>query len=277
MNIKSVTLKNILFYNSWNKLDFLDPNIILLTKSILTSVNKIVSTFGDLGNLWETTGQNQIDENNTLGSIKSLGELCAHWQKLIKNVGVDHVKFYCDQNNFIFIELTEDKDFSLNTIITQEEKVELFYVGKSATEKKTTTKQMNKWFGFRQEKLTKKGKYYSTKPLNFYRTNLFLRCNLIAQQNTFYNNKPSNILCAFPVEDGEQIKLQRYEPLNQIKLQRYEPLNCTKIVNKSTNYLKFEITDEHGKIANFRGMPLLIHLTLEVFPKFYKLNEPRRI
>jgi hypothetical protein len=69
---------------------------------------------------------------------------------------VGHVKFYCDQNNFIIIELTDDKDFSLNSIIIQEEKVEFFYVGQSATEKKTTTKLMNKWFGFRQEKFTKK-------------------------------------------------------------------------------------------------------------------------
>jgi hypothetical protein len=32
------------------------------------------------------TDQNHIDEDSTLGSIKSLGEFCAHWQNLIKDV-----------------------------------------------------------------------------------------------------------------------------------------------------------------------------------------------
>jgi hypothetical protein len=32
----------------------------------------------------------------------------------------------------------------------------------------------NEWFGFKQTTFNKKGKYYSTKPLKFYRTDLFL-------------------------------------------------------------------------------------------------------
>jgi hypothetical protein len=69
-------------------------------------------------------------------------------------------------------------------------------------------KLTNEW----QEKFKRKGKYYSIKPLKFYRTDLFLRCNLIDKKATFYNNKPSDILCILPVEDGNQIKAQRHEP-----------------------------------------------------------------
>jgi hypothetical protein len=97
---------------------------------------------------------------------------------------------------------------------------------------------------------TKKGKYYSIKPVNFYRTDLFLRCNLIDKQNILYNNKPSDILCILPVEDGDQIKAQRYEP------------NCITHVNKLTNYLKFEMTDETGKVVNSRGTRVLIYLSI---------------
>jgi hypothetical protein len=82
---------------------------------------------------------------------------------------------------------------------------------------------------------------------------LFLRSNLVDKQNTFYNNKHSDILCNFPVDDG-----------NQIKLQRYEPANCTRIVNKKTNHIALEITDEKSKVINFRGNPVLIHFTLEI-------------
>jgi hypothetical protein len=102
------------------------------------------------------------------------------------------------------------------------------------------------------EIVTSKGKYYSNKPLNFYRTDLFLRSNLIEQQTSFYNNKYSDILCIFQVDDGDQIKFQRYEP------------NCTRKVNKLTNHIKLEITDENGKIFNFRKMPIIMHFTFEL-------------
>ena len=73
------------------------------------------------------------------------------------------------------------------------------------------------------------------------------------QTNVLYNNQASDILCIVPVDDGDQIRHQRYEPLG-----------CTKAVNKRTNHLKFEITDASGKVANFRGMPLMDHFALEV-------------
>jgi hypothetical protein len=40
IDIKSVTLRSILFYNSWNIIDFLDPEIALLTLSL----NKTITT-----------------------------------------------------------------------------------------------------------------------------------------------------------------------------------------------------------------------------------------
>jgi hypothetical protein len=120
--------------------------------------------------------------------------------------------------------------------------------------KKITITILNKWLGFRQEKFTKKGKYYSAKPLNYFRTNFFLRSNLLEDNSTLYNNKPSNIFCILPVDDGEQIKMQRYEP------------NCKRNINKITNHLKFEITDEKGKVVNFMGTPITLHFSLLLFP-----------
>ena len=72
---------------------------------------------------------------------------------------------------------------------------------------------MNEWFGFTQKTFTKKGKYYSTKPLLFYKTSLFLKCNLVDSQvqPTIYKNQYSDILCDFEVDDGKQVKYQIYE------------------------------------------------------------------
>jgi hypothetical protein len=90
---------------------------------------------------------------------------------------------------------------------------------------KFTIKIINKCFGFRQNSFNKKGKYFSIKPLNYFRINFFLRCNLLENNCTFYNNTPSNIFCILPVDDGEQIKMQCYEP------------DCKKNINKITNHL----------------------------------------
>jgi len=188
-----------------------------------------------------------------------LTDFCSRWQEIIKDAGVDHVKFHCDKNNYLIIELTEDKEFSFKQIFNRYDegtfKTVLTYYGheidkKISTNIKQTISLIKGWFGFREDTFTKKGKYYSTKPIHFYRTDLFLRSNLVDQQKTFYNNKYSDILCTFPVDDGEQIKLQRYEPMN-----------CHRKVNRKTNYFKFEITDEKGKVIDFRGMPIVLHLT----------------
>ena len=120
---------------------------------------------------------------------------------------------------------------------------------------------LNEWFGFQSEKFTKKGKYYSMKPLNFYRTDLFLRCNLIDKQNNLYNNKQSDILCVFPVKDGSIVQCQRSDPND-----------CKTEINVSTNHLKFEITDEFGNIVNFRGKPIILNFTLEVLPHINELS-----
>jgi hypothetical protein len=48
-------------------------------------------------------------------------------------------------------------------------------------------------------------------------------------------------------------------------MQRYEP-NCKRNVKKVTNHLKFEITDDTGKVANFRGKPVIMHFSFDLFP-----------
>ncbi|WP_375666101.1 hypothetical protein, partial [Bartonella sp. CL41QHWL] len=65
-----------------------------------------------------------------------------------------------------------------------------------------------------------------------------------------FNNTPSNIFCIIPVDDSDQIKLQRYE------------INCTKEINKSTNHIEFELTDKNGKIINFRGSNITLELVI---------------
>ncbi|WP_375674050.1 hypothetical protein, partial [Bartonella sp. CL32QHWL-2] len=117
----------------------------------------------------------------------------------------------------------------------------------------------NEWLGFKQTKFTKKGKYYSRRPLPFYVTELFLRTNLVDTTETFFNNTPSNILSIIPVDDGDQVKLQRYDLL----LSKFK---CIKEVNKCTNHIKFELTDDKGKIVNLRGTPISLELELELNP-----------
>jgi hypothetical protein len=51
-------------------------------------------------------------------------------------------------------------------------------------------------------------------------------------------------ICILPVEDGDQIMMQRYEP------------NCKRNVKKVTNHLKFEITDENGKLLTLEERQL---------------------
>jgi hypothetical protein len=215
-NIKSITLKSISFYNSWYTHDFFKGNLIDKTKII----NGVTFVTGF-----------PIPKNNL-----RLTEFCRYFEETLEKRKIEHVKLNCE-NNYLVIELTDDIEFKLIDTEIGVSKFESFVID-------------NIWYGFKQETFNKKGKYYSTKPLNFYRTDLFLRCNLIDKQSVFYNNKPSDILCIFPVEDGDQIKFQRYEPIN-----------CTKEINKITNHIKFEITDETGKVVNFRGMPVLINLS----------------
>ena len=193
----------------------------------------------------------------------SLGEFCEEWEKFLRLLEIKHVKFHCDESNYIILELTEDIVFSLKSTFTNLLPIERNVVNEVDKTVTTQTRTMlryyaevlNEWFGFQQDKFKLKGKYYSIRPLRFYRTDLFLRCNLVDRKNILYNNKQSNILCVFPVDDGSQVKHQRYEPSN-----------CTRVVNKATNHLKFEVTDENGKVVNFRGTPFVMHFTLETFP-----------
>jgi len=219
ITIKSITLKNIIFYNSWWTTDIQEGDIHLI----------------GLGNRLGIIGSAFIPREGHY----SLADVCGYFTNLIQQSEIDHVKMYCDKNNYITLELTEDKLFDINAAFLDGNRTALMLV--------------NKWFGFKQNQFERKGKYYSIKPLNFYRTDLFLRSNLVDKEHTFYNNKHSDIFCVFPVDDGDQIKLQNYEPNN-----------CTKNVNKTTNYIQFEITDEKEKVINFRGKPVLMHIVLEL-------------
>uniref|UniRef100_UPI0035CF8CCD hypothetical protein n=1 Tax=Bartonella sp. CL48QHWL TaxID=3243535 RepID=UPI0035CF8CCD len=88
--------------------------------------------------------------------------------------------------------------------------------------------------------------------LPFYLTKLFLRTNLVDTSKTLLNNTPSDILCILPVYDGDQVKFKTYEPY------------FNKKIDRSTNYIKFSITDEKGKIVNFRGTKVTLELMFEV-------------
>ena len=208
--------------------------------------------------------RNQIAETKfDLQRHFNLSNFCSLWNQFLKEtLKITHVNFHCDENDYIIIELTEDKAFSLRTLFenadTPNPPSEVVEVDKTLITKTQSILEyygylLNEWFGFESEVFTKKGKYYSVKPLNFYRTDLFLRCNLLDQKNQLYNNKQSDILCVFPVKDGSLIESQRYEPSN-----------CKTEINKSTNYLKFEITDEFGRIVNFRGKPVILDFTIEL-------------
>ena len=287
-SIKSITLRSIEFYNSWWTADFLPDGIapFLFTVMLNTTTDIIPSNkdewcrmrfdhgaFGAgettdilvdlklcdeyIRSIFHVKTEEDITEYSfPFSKHFSLDEFCNYWNEMLKKGGVIHVNFHCDENNYLVIELTEDREFSLDeffqyhNVSTRTENQLNFHINKIY---KHTVKIINKWFGFKQDKFTKKGKYYSTSPLNFYRTNLFLRSNLVDKQTSLYNNRPSNILCVFPVDDG-----------NLIKHQRYEPKNCIRAVNKTTNHLNFEITDEKGKVVNFRGNPIFIHFSLEL-------------
>ena len=304
--IKSVTFKSISFYNSWWTGDFLPADVFpfsfastkYVTDRVLTehrpySEERKRTCLNEKFKTLEGRGITTISEAVRLGLIDphecdtpddstttvdkpgeilstynfphkyhfSLSEFCKYWEGFIRK-NFKHAKLYCNESNYIILELTEDIPFSLVSIFTKEnteEDVETL-VDKTITTKTTTSltdvaRVLNRWFGFKQTLFTKKGRYYSTRPLNFYRTDMFLRCNLVDKKSSLYNNSPSDILCHIPVDDGDQVKIQRYEPSN-----------CTRSVNKSTNYLKFDITDENGIVINFRGTPVIMHFTLETIP-----------
>ena len=213
IHIKSITFKSISFYNSWWTGDIQQGDLLLMYMK--SEGRKIPSV---------------IQEGHY-----SISDVCSFFNNMLKLGKVNHVKMHCDQNNYLIIELTEEREFNL---------IEMFKPG-------TSSFLNNNWFGFKQTKFTKKGKYYSTQPLLFYRTDMFLRSNLVKQQNILYNNKPSNILCIIPVEDGDQIKHQTYKPND-----------CCKIIDRTTNNIKVEITDKDGNVINFRGRRLVIHLQL---------------
>lgn len=208
--IESMTLNSISFFNSWWTLDLLSGDSKMLVNHFLK--NKDHEDFKDL---------------SVMTGHFSLADFCKFLQSELKTRNVYHVNFHCDQNNYLVIELTDDKVFQ-------------FWDYESDTN----------WTGFKQSKFTQKGKYYSAKPLNFYRTDLFLTCDLVDKERVNYNSQPSDILCIVPVEDEGKVKLQRHEP------------DCTVPVNKTTNKASFTITDENGKIVDFQGSPILIKFTL---------------
>jgi hypothetical protein len=172
-----------------------------------------------------TKTETKPNENAFLHSeYFNLIEFCSYWEEFLKKANINHVKI-SSKNNYLIIELTEYMEFSLEEsykTVTEERKRDTVQSHQLiSTETKTethTVKIQNKWFGFKQKTFTKKGKYYSKTPLRFYRTDIFLRCNLINKQSTFYNNEPSYILYILPVEDGDQIKAQIYFSTNNIKI-----------------------------------------------------------
>uniref|UniRef100_UPI0035D09954 hypothetical protein n=1 Tax=Bartonella sp. CL43QHWL TaxID=3243532 RepID=UPI0035D09954 len=142
LNIKSVRLKSISFFNSWWLFDFLPRKV----KIVLGILNY------DRNLIWFSGGH------------FSLTKLCSLLQTWINSGGfqeeaINHVKLNCDNNNYLILELTEDKEF---TFLTED--------GESV---------LSNFLGFKQETFNKKGKYYSTRPLPFYLTKLFLRTNLV--------------------------------------------------------------------------------------------------
>jgi len=274
--LKSVTIKSIQFYNSWWTKDLLPINLqhFGFWKQLFKETReKTLALFGPSGDDGTDLSINERTEAlpyEFLAPIEkhiSLAEFCSILNNYLDAARFNHVKIHCDESNYLTLELTEDKSFPLSSfyeeIISEEEETLPTVTNYNVRERtkvstKTTAKYhfdlINKWFGFRQEIFTKKGKYYSAKPLKFYRSDLFLRANLTNQHNTFYNNKGSNIFCIIPVDDGAQTRLQRYEP------------NCKKEVNESTNHIKIEITDENEKVVHFRGAHVLIHLQFEIYP-----------
>ncbi|WP_375674052.1 hypothetical protein [Bartonella sp. CL32QHWL-2] len=227
INIKSITFKSISFFNSWWTTDFIPEDIYLTVRKRYFP--------GERERFFPGRG---LKEFRFKSGHNTLAEICSEIQKQIIAAGFNFVNLNCDNNNYLILELTEDKEFGFD---------KAFDV---ASKSQGNITLFNKWFGFKQEKFTKKGKYYSTKPLPFYVTEIFLRSNLVDTSKTLFNNTPSNIFCIIPVDDSDQIKLQRYE------------INCTKEINKSTNHIEFELTDKNGKIINFRGSNITLELVI---------------
>jgi hypothetical protein len=140
LNINSINLKSILFYNSWHFVNFLGWDDILafyyIQKNKITSqkiffddnlsnkdafcpegtVVKIIENniLIPCDGSW---GENVIAETKNsytrLSYRFSLENFCNDMRSAIALVGKTHVKFGCDQNNYFIIELTGDKEFSL--------------------------------------------------------------------------------------------------------------------------------------------------------------------
>uniref|UniRef100_UPI0035CF1AC1 hypothetical protein n=1 Tax=Bartonella sp. CL41QHWL TaxID=3243527 RepID=UPI0035CF1AC1 len=170
----------------------------------------------------------EFSDLNLLSGHFSLQDFCSFMQTSMTSKGINHVKFYCDKSNYLVVELLEDKEFNFE--------------------------KGSDWFGFKKSKFKRKGKYYSVKPLDFYRTDLFLRSDLVDKKKVKYNGKPSDILYIIPVDDDGRIKLNRLEP------------GCTVPVNKTTNKATFSITDENGEVVNFQGSPVLISFNVSAQP-----------
>ncbi|WP_375666107.1 hypothetical protein, partial [Bartonella sp. CL41QHWL] len=97
LDIKSITLKSITFYNSWWTGDILPDVVDLVT--LKTEWDETINSF-----------------NNNFDAHSSLAELCSFITEQIKDAAA-HVKFQCDDAehaNHVTIELTEDKIFKLN-------------------------------------------------------------------------------------------------------------------------------------------------------------------
>jgi hypothetical protein len=130
INVKSVTLKSILFYNSWWISDFLNSVFILLTfeeNKIIEYNAQIkpksdkrinlplcmayfgpVDDFSMLSKFCKGELVRFIEEKSNSSDIKlnkhlSISEFCVQWQNLINDAGIQHVKFNCDYNNYIVI------------------------------------------------------------------------------------------------------------------------------------------------------------------------------
>ena len=279
MHIKSLSLKSAMFYNSWPV-----DNITLATyKYTGNNYRKIIKTTDEKSaeerrNFVNSVIDSGVDyvanefkkDSKIITYDGYLVQFCQQLDELLKKAEIDHVKVSCDENHVIF-ELTEDKEFSMSGILSK--KITLGDAIDTFTERYGHLKAEERFhfratfiftleinheaLGFRDTKFTKKGKYYSMNPLPFFKTNVFLRSNLVKQSNVLYNKNESNIeesdiFCVIPVDNGDQVKLQRHEPAN-----------CTHEVNKTTNYLKFEITDENGIALDFRKRHLIMVFELE--------------
>jgi hypothetical protein len=83
--------------------------------------------------------------NYQLNVIKNLAEFCSLWQDKINNSGINQDKTYCEQNNYIIIELPEDKKISLDNLFIQitetDPKTVATYYGHSIKQKERKRKK----------------------------------------------------------------------------------------------------------------------------------------